>query len=243
LVAVVANLFNRRGLKMQLRRWAFIAAMATTLACSAKVDAATIHIGVDTDGAGGPITTLVTGVAGAGFAGFAGGPVGGGFTVTSASGQADPIISLPDLFQTQTVNASGAAGTLLVYITATGLTSPTGLQDFVTTLTSNTLSGATATLSAFLDNANGIFSTPALGLMASAGFGGPGVVAQSASLTADAEYSVTALYEIVFGSGGGNANLTINVAVPGPVLGAGIPGLILACGALIALARRRRKFA
>jgi hypothetical protein len=33
------------------------------------------------------------------------------------------------------------------------------------------------------------------------------------------------------------------VAVPGPVVGAGIPGLIAACGAMVILARRRRKFA
>jgi PA domain-containing protein len=33
----------------------------------------------------------------------------------------------------------------------------------------------------------------------------------------------------------------VGVPVPGPVVGAGLPGLVMSCGGLVALARRRRK--
>ena len=40
---------------------------------------------------------------------------------------------------------------------------------------------------------------------------------------------------------GGSLRAVAPTPVPGPIVGAGLPGLIAACGGLIALARRRRR--
>jgi hypothetical protein len=49
------------------------------------------------------------------------------------------------------------------------------------------------------------------------------------------------LDQLVAGGGTVTVGISTGELVPGPIVGAGLPGLVAACGGLLALARRRRK--
>jgi hypothetical protein len=142
--------------------------------------------------------------------------------------------------------------TLDVWFTAQNLTSPFGIQDLLSSFTVVELTGPTlipptlpwtATLQTLYSAANANFTGS---VIASANFIGLGTVGQSSNEADPAfnlgagPYSLTAHYTINT-TGPGQANTAISLAVPGPLAGAGIPGLLTACFGLFGLNRWRRR--
>jgi hypothetical protein len=176
-------------------------AIAGSLLWATSAGAATVTIGASVNG--GPITTEASG-SGAASANF----TIGGYTVDLVNGAQG---ALTDIFNSSSLNVSTTGtppGTLDIYVSLSGLTSPTGLTGLISTLTSNQLVGGwTENLQTYL-GATVFDLGPQLAMH---GFTGPGTFEMLTSETLSGTYSLTELY-IISAGGTGTANATIDIS-------------------------------
>jgi hypothetical protein len=166
-------------------------------------------------------------------------PAGFGFNNFTSSGG----ISSYNMFSTTPTAtvADGVQGTPYTVGQLTGA----GLSLFDIAIDVNTTGAATETLQLFEVIINGAVAynyvgPTVIGGVANNGNGFGDWTLGTVSLAGLAA-TATVLFHAVWNNAVDGGESFFLVAVPGPLAGAGLPGLVMACGGLIALARRRRK--
>jgi hypothetical protein len=221
---------------MQKKFWSVTTGLIGVLMWASAANASTITIGLQQTGFnGGAITPVAVGIGSASIQNLAYGT----FNANSVSVTGNPILPLPDILDSSSLNVlTISVGTLTVYVTSQN--NHDTANAWLSSFTSNQVpTGWTVTEKTYLDPGNGLFSTAIL--LGSSVFNAQGVSSNTALAFSGTNYSLTEVYTIE-SSGRGVANSTIDLsiaAVPGPIAGAGLPGLLAAGAAFIAWMRRQ----
>lgn len=162
------------------------------------------------------------------------------FNLNTVTINSESFLAAPGVLATNTLNIqqTNTGNHLLVLdITAFGLAGLPGLTNFLSSfsVTGQSSAGWFAREQTFI-NGNQLADTGIFSAVADSAF-------SVNSATIGSTYNAEVIYTINSrGAGQFNGGIDISVAaVPGPVVGAGIPGLIAACGMMIGFAKRRRQ--
>jgi hypothetical protein len=212
---------------MKMKLLTAIAVLAVALGATSMALADTITIGL------GAVPVAVASNGGAVPLSYAN-PAYGGFSV-SVTATGSPWLFEPNM-DTNTIDvSSGTAGTLWIWVTEQGITSPTGVNNFVSGFTSNLLpAGWTVTEATYVDAANGLFTT--ISPLASASFNAIGSTSSTNSTPSLSNpFSETEVFEITsVACNGTNCNtsdtIDIHAVTPEPatlsLVGMGLLGLL-----------------
>ncbi len=211
-----------------------IGLLAASALSATSAHASLISIGLQEAGYGGGAVTTVKTDAGTGSAIYEG--AFGSFTLNDIDAVGSPILPSPNL-DSSAINVSAAAGgTLTVYVTESGLTSPKGVGDFLTAFTSNLFNGAVKSIteSTYISTTNALYGGTLLASDSFTGLGTKSIVDATPSL--GPVFSETEKF-VITTTGAGDVNDTIDItSVPEPASFALLGGGLIALG--VALRRR-----